>query len=553
MTVRPAVSYPDTPPLDPDRPEGASSSRPELDEIYERAPFGLARFNTAGRYEKVNSFLASLHRVPVEAHIGKTAAEVVPGIGERIDRAIADVIRTGERRAISLGPDHERYLAAEIYPILGDGLTLLGVGAIVRDLTPIVRAERVLRDHAAFERLIGRISARLARIPAHEIESGIEEAVGEAARFLRIEHGALLRIGPRDLEWRGIGESRVFRTIRRTRIAWFVEAMREGRVLALSDVRVEMPDSAEGEREVAAAAGVKSLLAFPLSVGGNLSGAIVYWTTENDRQWDAEIVERLLLLSQVLANVLDRRRAEDESSRQREELFHLWRLGTVNQLTATIAHDVRAPLTAIVANAAAAARFLDLPGSSVDEVREALIEIQRDGQRAGDVVARARELLGRREPCLVPIDLPQLLEDTVELAHSTATALGAVVILRIDRPVPPVEGDAAQIQQVVLNLIANAAESMAEATPPPREVLVRCRGEGDQAVVAVEDRGEGLPEGALERLFEPFLTTKEHGLGLGLPLCKAIIERHGGKITAENARPRGAIFRFSLPRAEEDS
>ncbi|HSN69072.1 MAG TPA: ATP-binding protein, partial [Thermoanaerobaculia bacterium] len=198
------------------------------------------------------------------------------------------------------------------------------------------------------------------------------------------------------------------------------------------------------------------------------------------------------------------------------------------------------------------ARLLELRGASVDEVREALIEIQRDGQRAGQVVARARELLGRREPRVAPIDLPRLLEDTVDLAHSTTSALGALVILRIERPVPPVEGDAAQIQQVVLNLIANAAEAMADSATP-REVLVRCRGEGSAAVVTVEDRGEGLPEGALERLFEPFFTTKEHGLGLGLPLCKAIIERHGGKITADNARPRGAIFRFSLPQAEKDA
>lgn len=551
MTVRPTAP-PGVSLLDAeteDLPYAALSA--ELKEIYDRAPFGIALFDPSGRYAKVNAFLAVLNRTPIEDHVGRTPAEVAPETAMAIMKAVADVARTGEKRAISLAPQRERYWAAEFYPVFDGQKTISGVGAIIRDLTAIVHAERVLRDHAEFERLVSTVSARLAGTPAHEVDREIESALNEVARFLRIEHGTLLKIGPRDLEWRGIGSARTHRRIPLAHIGWFMEAMRKGRFLSAASAATEIPARAEGEREIVSAAGVKSFAAFPLIVDGNLIGAAMFMTFERERQWEPEIVERLLLLSQVLANVLDRRRAEEELRRQRDELLHLWRIGTVNQLTATIAHDVRQPLTAIVANAAAASRFLALPATPLDEVREALAEIQRDGQRAGEVVARARELLGRSEPRNVTIDLPRLLEETVQLAHPSSSALGAELELQVAGPIPQISGDPAQIQQVLLNLISNASESVAGAAGPPRQVRVLCTAEDGRAVVAVADTGTGISEGAFERLFEPFFTTKDRGLGLGLPLCQAIVERHGGKIAAENRRPRGAVFRFTLPPGED--
>ncbi|HEY0592648.1 MAG TPA: ATP-binding protein, partial [Thermoanaerobaculia bacterium] len=393
----------------------------------------------------------------------------------------------------------------------------------------------------------------LARTPAHDVDAQIQKAIQEAAEFLRIEQGELLKIGPRNLEGRGVGPERKYTVIPIAEIPWFMGAMREGRALAIADSEVEVPPISERERDILIVSGIKSFVALPLTVGGKLIGVALFSTVERKREWQPEIMDRLLLLSQVLANVLDRLRAEDELRGQRDELLRLWRIGTVNQVTATIAHEIRQPLTAIVANAAAASRFLAMGDPPLGEVREALAEIQRDGQRAAEVVARAREMLGRSEPQHVPFELPPLLEETVRLARPSSALHGAELALRVYGPVPRVDGDPAQIQQVILNLISNAAESVAEMTEPPREIVVSCTARDGSAVVAVADTGGGLPPGMAQRFFEPFFTTKERGLGLGLPLCQTIIERHGGKIVAENKPPRGAVFRFTLPPAEESA
>jgi signal transduction histidine kinase len=465
-------------------------------------------------------------------------------------KAVADVIRTGERRVISLAPERDRYWAAEFYPVLDEQKMLAGVGALVRDLTAIVHAERVLRDHADFEELVSRISAQLARTPAHEVEGQIEAAIQEAARFLRIETGELLRIGPRNLEGRGVGPELKYKIVSIADIPWLMGAMHEGRYLAIADAAADLPPISPAERDILVTSGIKSFLALPLTVGGTLIGVAFFSTVQRARAWEPEILDRLHLLAQVLANVLARRRADDELRRQRDELLHLWRIGTVNEATATIAHDVRQPLTAIIANAAAGSRFLTMASPPLGEVRDALTEIQRDAQRAADVVSRARELLGRSEPGHVAFDLKHLLEETVRLAQPSSTLLRADLSLSFDGPVPRVMGDPAQIQQVVLNLISNAAESVAELAAPPREVRVSCAAQDGWAVVEVADTGPGLPGAMPDRVFEPFFTTKERGLGLGLPLCQTIIERHGGKITAENRPPRGAVLRFTLPPAE---
>ncbi len=547
MTLRPTASPPRSPFLEEIEAPLPGGAAPELEAIYARAPFGLALFDRACRYVRVNPFLAVLDGAPAEAHVGRTPAEVVPKSGAAIMAAVRDVIRTGERRAISLAPDRDRYWTAEFYPVLDERKALAGVGALIRDLTPIVHAERVLRDHADFERLVSRLSTALARTPAHGVDARIQESIEEAARFLRIEQGELLRIGPRNLEGRGVGPQRKYTIIPLSDIPWFMSAMRDGRVLAIADAEADLPPVTERERDIMAVSGIKSFIALPLAVGGNLIGVAFFSTLERKREWQPEVVERLQLLSQVLANVLDRLRAEKELRAQRDELLRLWRIGTVNQVTATIAHEIRQPLTAIVANAAAASRFLGMNEPPLDEVREALGEIQRDGQRAADVVARAREMLGRSEPESVAFELPPLLEETVGMARTSSALLGADVALRIYGPIPAVEGNRAQIQQVVLNLVANAAESVATVTEPPRDVVVSCTAHNGSAVVAVSDTGSGLPPGIADRLFEPFFTTKERGLGLGLPLCQTIVERHGGKITAENMPPRGAVFRFTLP------
>src|SRR6201993_3032512 len=261
---------------------------------------------------------------------------------------------------------------------------------------------------------------------------------------------------------------------------------------------------------------------------------------------------------QGIAFVLDlseRKRAEAQAReaerRYREmqmELAHANRVATMGQLTASIAHEVKQPLAATVSNAQAALRWLGRQPPDLEEVRQALAHIVQDGKRAGDVVGRIRDLIKKAPPREDRLDINEAVREVIELTRSEAATNGVSVQSELAGGLPLIQGDRVQLQQVVLNLIINAAEAMSGAGDGPRELLIST-GTSDtgDVRVAVQDSGPGLTPAALERLFEPFYTTKPGGLGLGLSICRSIIEAHGGRLWASANVPRGATFQFTLP------
>jgi PAS domain S-box-containing protein len=261
---------------------------------------------------------------------------------------------------------------------------------------------------------------------------------------------------------------------------------------------------------------------------------------------------------QAIAFVLDlseRKRAEAQAReaerRYRDmqmELAHANRVATMGQLTASIAHEVKQPIAATVSNAQAALRWLERQPPDLEEVRQALAHIVQDGKRAGDVVGRIRDLIKKAPPREDRLDINEAVREVIELTRSEAATNGVSVQSELAGGLPLIQGDRVQLQQVVLNLIINAAEAMSGAGDGPRELLIST-GTSDtgNVCVAVRDSGPGLTPAALERLFEPFYTTKPGGLGLGLSICRSIIEAHGGRLWASANVPRGAIFQFMLP------
>jgi len=261
---------------------------------------------------------------------------------------------------------------------------------------------------------------------------------------------------------------------------------------------------------------------------------------------------------QAIAFVLDlseRKRAEAQAReaerRYREmqmELAHANRVATMGQLTASIAHEVKQPIAATVSNAQAALRWLERQPPDLEEVRQALAHIVQDGKRAGDVVGRIRDLIKKAPPREDRLDINEAVREVIELTRSEAATNGVSVQSELAGGLPLIQGDRVQLQQVVLNLIINAAEAMSGASDGPRELLIST-GTSDtgDVRVAVRDSGPGLTPAALERLFEPFYTSKPGGLGLGLSICRSIIEAHGGRLWASANVPRGATFQFTLP------
>jgi len=247
-------------------------------------------------------------------------------------------------------------------------------------------------------------------------------------------------------------------------------------------------------------------------------------------------------------DVTERKRAEVQAERSRQELAHFTRVSTMGELTASLAHELRQPLTGILTNAQAARRYLDSASPDLGELRDALGDIIADDRRAEEVIQRVRDLLRKGELRRTRLDLNEVIRSVTRLLGSDAVIRNVVLALELAPTPVVVSGDRVQLEQVILNLLVNAIDAMEEAPGGERTVVVRSEANGNELVhVAVQDAGTGLREGILDRVFEPFFTTKPAGMGMGLSIAKSIIEAHGGAIWATNNPTRGATFHFSLP------
>ena len=259
--------------------------------------------------------------------------------------------------------------------------------------------------------------------------------------------------------------------------------------------------------------------------------------------------------SQVLGASTDitwRRETELELREQRAQLAHVTRISTMGELAASLAHELNQPLTAILSNAQAALRFLSNKPADLEEVHEILKDIVEDNSRAGEVIRRMRALVKKEEPEFTSVDLASLIPDVVLLLHSDAILQNVRIALELDDDLPPVRGDKVQLQQVMLNLMLNAFEAMKDCAVAEREVKLRVARENAGSIqVVVSDRGTGFSRDKLDKIFQPFYTTKREGLGMGLSICRSIIQAHGGRLWAENNRDHGATFYFTVPIAEE--
>ena len=247
-------------------------------------------------------------------------------------------------------------------------------------------------------------------------------------------------------------------------------------------------------------------------------------------------------------DITQRKETESELRQQREELAHVTRISAMGELAASLAHELNQPLTAILSNAQAAQRFLAAIPADISEVHEILKDIVHDNSRAGEVIRRIRALIKKEQILFAPLDLVNVVGDVRLLLHSDAILHKVRVSLEVDPELPRVRGDKVQLQQVVLNLLLNAFDAMKDCPAHERQVLVHGESDGMRSVtVTVSDRGIGLSEEQLDKIFQPFYTTKRGGLGMGLSICRSIIEAHGGRLWANNHLGRGASFYFTLP------
>ena len=247
----------------------------------------------------------------------------------------------------------------------------------------------------------------------------------------------------------------------------------------------------------------------------------------------------------IVRDVTDRKRAQLEADAQRRQLAHLSRVAVLGELAGALAHELSQPLTAVLINAQAARRLADLEPADVAEVRAALDDIIRNNQRAGTVIDHLRALLRKEVPALQPVSVNDVVREVVDLAHSEIISRRVTVTSTLAPEAPLVLGDRIQLQQVVLNLLLNACDALSEL--PRRHIALTTTIEDTTVQLVVSDSGMGIPDDQLQQVFEPFVTFRDHGLGLGLAISRSIVSAHRGSIRAENNADGGATFRCFLP------
>ena len=406
------------------------------------------------------------------------------------------------------------------------------------------RVELSLAERLRFEKLLASLSAALGHLSAVEFDRGIERGLRQVVDFLGVDRGSVIEFS-RDGEtarswaieaWMDAGE-----------FPWMTARLRRGDVVNVSRLE-ELPDEAAVDRRSYLTHRVKPQVAMPLLAGRAVVGGLVVSTVAAERAKSDELVQQLRLLGEVFASALSRKQGELEAQRLRQDLTHIGRVSALGELTASLAHELNQPLTAILSNAQAAQRLLAADAVNLEEVREILRDIVTDDKRAGDIVHRLRGLIKKGDVEFVSLDLNGIVGEVAGLVRSDAIIRNVSLSLEFAADLPKVRGDRVQLQQVVLNLVLNGLDAMREPGAGERRLVIRTAREGRGAVmVAVQDTGIGIDETVVDRMFQPLYTTKAQGLGMGLAIARTIVQAHGGRLGAANNAHGGATVHFTLP------
>ena len=406
------------------------------------------------------------------------------------------------------------------------------------------RMELSLAERLRFEQLLSSLAAAFSHLSAADFDPAVQRGLRQVVDFLGVDRGSLIEF-TRDgtaarswavEEWMDVGE-----------FPWMTARLQRGEVINVSQLE-ELPDEAAVDRQSYLLHRVKPQVAVPLLVSGIVVGGLVFSTVGAERARSDELLQQLHLLGEVFANALARKQGELEAQRLRQDLTHIGRVSALGELTASLAHELSQPLTAILSNAQTAQRLVAADVVDLESVREILSDIVADDKRAAAVISGLRALIKKGEPELVPLDLNAIVGEVAWLLRSDTILRNVSMSLELAPDLPRVRGDRVQLQQVVLNLVLNGLEAMREPHAGARTLVIRTARDGAAALrVTVQDSGPGIAEKDLGHIFEPLYTTKTEGLGMGLAIVRTIVRAHGGTVGAENNPQGGASLHVTLP------
>ncbi|MET0544355.1 MAG: ATP-binding protein [Variovorax sp.] len=407
-------------------------------------------------------------------------------------------------------------------------------------------------EQLAVEGVLAAVSRRLADTSAPDILQAMQTSLGELVEVLGYDRCTFSELIAGDyLNVLCSCASRSTPPLPQSRfphhLPWFMGQVRAGRTVALSNLPDDLPADAMEEREHCRESGLRSFLSIPVRVGRRVTSTLTFTAMRHARPWPPSTITRLTMLGEMLGGVLALARAEEEARELRRRAWHTDRVERVSLLAATIAHELNQPLTAILSNAQAGLKQLSRDDADPGALREILERVVREDKRAAEIIRTMRALVNNEESQRERVDVAAALGEVQRLLAGEFAAQGVRLETRFAAGCWAM-ADKVQVGQLGLNLLLNAMTAV--QCRPPAERLVRievCRVAGDRVAVSVRDAGGGIATADLEAIFEPFWTTGKSGLGLGLAICRAIVESHGGRIWAEPDEGGGAAFRVELP------
>jgi C4-dicarboxylate-specific signal transduction histidine kinase len=404
-----------------------------------------------------------------------------------------------------------------------------------------------------FEQQLAELSATFVSLPADQVAYQIDWALQRLLEALGVDRTSITELSPDGLRLELThsqsrpGTPPIASGDLAASLPWYFRMVQRGELLQWERLPEDLPPEATAEREYVARTGLRSALTVPFRVGDRVLGAIGFATLRRELRWTPRLVRSVRLIGEVFANALARKQAWYEQLHLREQLAHTARVNTMGEVVASIAHEVNQPLFAIVSNARAAGVHLSRDVPDLAEIGAALEDIVQDANRASTVIARVRSFLQRRSPEQVPLDVNAVVESVRTLLGPELSRRRLRLAVELAPSLPSVRGDLVQLQQVLVNLVMNGADAMDGVDPSRRILEVRTVAETDRVRIDVLDQGPGLDPEIREKLFDPFFTTKPYGLGMGLAICKSIVEAHGGRIQPLEGGTGGTTMQVWLP------
>jgi PAS domain S-box-containing protein len=505
-------------------PIEAPNFSPELQLIYETAPIGLAFLDTDCRYVMINQHITEICGISIAEHIGRSVRETVPQVADQVEEIVRTIMRSGEPvTGIELngqrpdGSNVERVWITYWHPLKSRSGEVVGINVAAEEITERKLAEATL---AANEERLRKLNETLAeRVEAQAEERDRIWKLSQDLLIVSNLEGKILNVNP---AWS-------------TTLGWSPDDLIGKR----SEWLVHPDDRERSFAELAnliAGRNTRHLENRILCKDGSYRW--VSWFAVPDRG----------LIYSVARDISDLKDAQDQLHTLRRQLAHASRETTISAMTASIAHEISQPVAAIVTSANASLRWLNRSDPDVAEAQAALNRIVKDGHRINEVITSVRAMFGTKSRETSPVDVRLLVAEVLELVRGELETHQILLHNDIGDALPQVMAERVQLQQVLLNLIMNAIEAMDSVTGGERRLTITSSlDERASVLVTVGDTGSGIDPAHLERVFDPFFTTKSHGMGLGLSICRSIVEAHGGRLWASSQSPRGAVFHLNLP------